>query len=52
MINLLGFLIGGVSGMIYTTISIFGIVMFWVDGFVPEQWQVRTPLSYITGASW
>ncbi|KAL3492035.1 amino acid/polyamine transporter I [Aspergillus germanicus] len=40
MINLLGFLIGGVSGMIYTTISVFGIVMFWVDEFVPEQWQV------------
>ncbi|KAJ0422656.1 amino acid/polyamine transporter I [Aspergillus carlsbadensis] len=40
IINLLGFLIGGVSGMIYTAISVFGIVAFWVDGFVPEQWQV------------
>ncbi|KAL3462688.1 amino acid/polyamine transporter I [Aspergillus heterothallicus] len=40
IINLLGFWIGGVSGMIYTTISIFGIVAFWVEDFTPTQWQV------------
>ncbi|KAL2801929.1 amino acid permease-domain-containing protein [Aspergillus granulosus] len=40
VINLLGFLIGAVSGMIYTTISVFGIVAFWIEGFAPTQWQV------------
>ncbi|KAL2849838.1 amino acid permease-domain-containing protein [Aspergillus pseudoustus] len=40
IINLLGFWIGGVSGMIYTTISVYGIVAFWVEDFAPTQWQV------------
>ncbi|KAL3474264.1 amino acid/polyamine transporter I [Aspergillus californicus] len=45
IINLMGFWIGGVSAMIYTTISILGMVAFWVDGFAPSQWQVY--LAYV-----
>ncbi|KAL4867648.1 hypothetical protein BDV12DRAFT_186568 [Aspergillus spectabilis] len=43
--NLLGFWIGGVSGMIYTTISIFGMVSFWVEDFHPTQWEIY--LAYV-----
>ncbi|KAL2866926.1 amino acid/polyamine transporter I [Aspergillus lucknowensis] len=50
IINLTGFWVGGVSGLIYTTISIFGTVAFWVDdgrggGYVPQQWHVY--LAYV-----
>ncbi|KAL4875437.1 amino acid/polyamine transporter I [Aspergillus karnatakaensis] len=43
--NLLGFWIGGVSGMIYTTISTFGMVSFWIEGFQPTPWEVY--LAYV-----
>ncbi|KAL2832504.1 amino acid/polyamine transporter I [Aspergillus cavernicola] len=45
IINLMGFWIGGVSAMIYTTISVFGMVSFWIEDFTPLQWQVY--LAYI-----
>ncbi|KAL5340928.1 amino acid permease-domain-containing protein [Aspergillus crustosus] len=45
IINLLAYLIGGVSAMIYTTMSIFGMVSFWVEGFQPSPWEVY--LAYV-----
>ncbi|PTU20299.1 hypothetical protein P175DRAFT_0510223 [Aspergillus ochraceoroseus IBT 24754] len=40
MITLLAWWISLISGLIYITTSVFGIVAFWTPGFVIREWQI------------
>ncbi|KKK26396.1 hypothetical protein ARAM_002173 [Aspergillus rambellii] len=52
MITLLAWWISLISGLIYITTSVFGIVAFWTPGFVIREWQIYLGLGlwgWLTG---